>query len=196
MSVQTIPYPTLISHLWARPAWLRNLILLAAGVSLLTVSAKLKIPFYPVPMTMQTFMVLALGMVYGWRLGALTVLSYLAVGAFGFPVFANTHVPSIGLAYMMGPTGGYLLGFVLATAVVGYLAELGWSRRVASTFFAMLMGNILIYICGLIWLGTLFGWDKPILELGLYPFVLADIVKIILAMWLLPTAWKLLGKKT
>ena len=190
MTTQSIQFPTLADTLWENPGWIRQLTLAIAGVGLLTLSAKLKIPFYPVPMTMQTFIVLGLGMIYGWRLGAFTVILYMAVGAFGLPVFAGTPEKGLGLAYMMGPTGGYLIGFVLAAAVTGYLAEKGWDRKFVSTFLAMLVGNIIIYIPGLIWLGQVVGWDKPILAWGITPFLLGDLAKIILAMIILPMAWK------
>jgi biotin transport system substrate-specific component len=186
-------YPTLAGTLW--PAgkaneMLRGMVLAVAGTALLTISAKIQIPFYPVPMTMQTFVVLALGMAYGWRLGAATLLLYMAEGALGLPVFAGTPEKGIGLAYMMGGTGGYLIGFVLAAAVCGWLAERGWDRNVAWTALAMVIGNAVIYIPGLLWLGTLFGWDKPILEWGLTPFLLGDLTKLALAAAVLPLAWK------
>ena len=172
----------------------RLVILALAGTALLTISAKIQVPFFPVPMTMQTLVVLTIGMAFGWRLGAATVLLYLAEGAMGLPVFAGTPEKGIGLAYMLGGTGGYLIGFVLAAAVVGRLAELGWDRNILTTALAMLIGNVLIYIPGLLWLGSLFGWDKPILEWGLTPFLLGDLTKLILAAALLPLAWKLVQK--
>ena len=194
MTAQTLQYPSLVNVIWDKPSWTRNFILLASGVVLLTVSAKLKIPFYPVPMTMQTFMVLVIGMAFGWRLGAATVLAYLVAGAAGLPVFAGTPEKGLGLVYMTGPTGGYLLGFLLAAIATGFLAERGWDRRAATTFLAMLVGNIIIYAPGLAWLGVVVGWDKPVLEWGLTPFLLGDLAKIALAMLVMPAAWKLLGR--
>ncbi len=126
MAKEATLYPTLAGTLWPAGkahALLRGLVLAVAGTALLTVSAKIQIPFYPVPMTMQTFVVLALGMAYGWRLGGATLLLYLAEGATGLPVFAGTPEKGIGLAYMLGGTGGYLAGFVLAAA-----RFVGWSR--------------------------------------------------------------------
>ena len=190
-------YPTLAGTLWPAGkanAMLRGMVLAVAGTALLTVAAKIQVPFYPVPMTLQTFVVLALGMAYGWRLGAATVLLYLAEGALGLPVFAGTPEKGIGLAYMLGGTGGYLIGFVLAAAVCGWLAERGWDRGVVRTAGAMLIGNAIIYIPGLLWLGGLFGWDKPILEWGLTPFLLGDLTKLALAAAVLPLAWKWLGR--
>jgi len=198
MHTATLPHPTLASALWLGrirgPAAalnpLRQFFLAVVGVALLTLSAKAQIPFYPVPLTMQTFVVLALGMAFGWRLGALTVVLYLAQGALGLPVFAGTPAKGVGLAYMLGPTGGYLIGFVVAAAVCGYLAERGWDRRAATTFAAMLIGNLLIYACGVAWLGAVVGWDKPLLAWGVLPFLPGDALKIALAVVALPGAWK------
>jgi len=173
---------------------LRGTSLAVLGSLLIWLCAKIQVPFYPVPMTMTTFAILAIGMAYGWRLGAATVLLYLAEGAMGLPVFVGTPEKGIGLAYMLGGTGGYLIGFVLAAACVGWLAERGWDKNALSTAMAMLVGNALIYIPGLLWLGTLFGWDKPILAWGLFPFVLADLTKLALAAALMPLSWKLLGR--
>ena len=185
---------TLVSTLWPtgeRSSLMRATVLAVAGSALLAISAKIQIPFYPVPMTMTTFMVLLLGMSLGWRLAAATILLYLAEGAAGMPVFAGTPEKGIGLAYMMGGTGGYLIGYLLAAVTCGWLAEHGWGRNVLSTAIAMLVGNVLIYVPGLLWLGALFGWDKPILEWGLTPFILGDLTKLALAAVVLPMAWKL-----
>jgi len=190
-------YPTLAGTLWPTGkanALLRGMVLAVAGTALLTISAKIQIPFYPVPMTLQTFVVLALGMAYGWRLGGATLLLYLAEGAAGLPVFAGTPEKGIGLAYMLGSTGGYLAGFVLAAAVCGWLAERGWDRNLIRTAAAMVIGNAVIYVPGLLWLGGLYGWDKPILEWGLTPFLAGDLAKLALATAVLPLAWKWLGR--
>jgi biotin transport system substrate-specific component len=173
----------------------RAAFLALAGTALIWLSAKVQVPFYPVPMTMQTFVVLGLGMAYGWRLGGATVSLYLAAGALGLPVFAGTPEKGIGLVYMLGGTGGYLLGFLLAAAACGWLAERGWDRNVVGAALAMLVGNALIYIPGLLWLGGLYGWDKPILEWGLMPFVLGDVTKLALAAAVLPLAWKVVGRR-
>ncbi len=172
---------------------MRALLLALVGSALLTLSAKIHVPFYPVPMTMQTFVVLTLGMAFGWRLGAATVMLYLAQGAMGLPVFSGTPEKGIGLAYMMGSTGGYLAGFVLASALCGWLAERGWDRSVLATALAMMLGNVVIYVLGLLWLGGLFGWDKPILAWGLTPFVLGDLAKLALAAIAMPLVWRLVG---
>jgi biotin transport system substrate-specific component len=184
-------YPTLADRLLGRQSSLAREALLAIGGSLaLWASAKIQIPFYPVPLTMQTFMVLVIGMAFGLRLGTATVGLYLLQGALGLPVFAGTPEKGIGLAYMVGPTGGYLIGYLAAAAACGYLAERGWDRRISMTAIAMLAGNLLIYVPGLLWLGTLVGWDKPVLAWGLTPFLLGDLVKLALAAALLPLAWQ------
>jgi biotin transport system substrate-specific component len=195
MQATQATHTTLAQVLWpADNKALKAVILALAGSALLWLSAKIQVPFFPVPMTMQTFMVLAIGMAFGWRLGAATVLLYLAEGAAGLPVFAGTPEKGIGLAYIFGPTGGYLLGYVLAAAACGWLAERGWDRRLVTTAGAMLLGNVLIYVPGLLWLGSLLGWDKPILEWGLTPFILGDVTKLVLAALILPLAWRLIGK--
>jgi biotin transport system substrate-specific component len=197
MAQQATLYPTLASVVWSSErasGMVRNVILAIGGTALLTIAAKIQVPFYPVPMTMQTFVVLALAMAYGWRLGGATLLLYMAEGAVGLPVFAGTPEKGIGLAYMLGGTGGYLIGFVLAAAVCGWLAERGWDRNVAKTALAMLAGNAIIYLPGLLWLGGLYGWDKPILEWGLTPFLLGDLTKLALAAAVLPLAWRWLGR--
>src|SRR5262249_11270176 len=140
IAAMTRPQPTLAAALWPqadRPL-LRNCVLALIGTLLLTASAKIQVPFWPVPMTMQTFVVLCLGAVLGPRLGATTVLLYLAEGAVGLPVFAGTPEKGLGLAYMAGPTGGYLVGFVAGAAVTGWLAERGWDRSIVRLFAAML----------------------------------------------------------
>jgi biotin transport system substrate-specific component len=189
------PHVTLADTLWPRAQsnknWLRLTILAFIGTLLMTISAKINVPFYPVPMTMQTFVVLTISMAFGWRLGVATVLLYLAEGAVGLPVFAGTPEKGIGLAYMMGPTGGYLVGFILAAVLVGYLGERGWDRNVFSTIAAMALGTSLIFGFGVLWLGTLIGWDKPVLEYGFTPFIAGAVFKILLSAAVLPLAWKL-----
>lgn len=174
------------------PGLLRQMSFALGGSLALWLSAKAQIPFYPVPLTMQTFVVLAIGVVAGWRLGAATVALYLVEGALGLPVFAGTPEKGIGLAYMLGPTGGYLIGYLLAAAACGWLAERGWSRGTVTTALAMIAGNALIYAFGLLWLGTLLGWDKPILAWGLTPFLPGDLLKIALGAVLFPAAWRFL----
>ncbi|MXX90640.1 MAG: biotin transporter BioY [Boseongicola sp. SB0677_bin_26] len=170
---------------------MKFLLLAVMGSLALWLSAKIQVPFYPVPITMQTFVVLVVGMAFGWRLGTATVLLYLAEGALGLPVFAGTPERGTGLAYMAGPTGGYLLGFAFAAAAVGWLAQRGWDRRVATTLAAMVLGTAIIYVPGLIWLGMEIGWDKPVLDLGLWPFLAGDAFKAALAALALPSIWRL-----
>ncbi len=194
MTVQS----TLLTTIWPdtqnSARVLRPVLMALLGTALLTLCAKIQIPFYPVPLTMGTFAVLMIGMTYGWRLATATLLLYMAEGAAGLPVFAGTPEKGIGLAYMMGGTGGYLVGYVLAAAACGWLAERGWDRHFASTVLVMLVGNALIYVPGLLWLGVLYGWDKPILEWGLTPFILGDVTKLALAAALMPLTWTLIKK--
>jgi len=149
---------TLANAVWSEDksnAFMRNAILAIAGTIALWISAKIQIPFYPVPLNMGTLVVLLIGAAYGWRLGLVTVALYLAEGAAGLPVFAGTPEKGIGLAYMLGGTGGYLVGFLLAVGAVGWLAERGFDRNFFTTALAMLLGNVLIYAPGLLWAGRL-----------------------------------------
>jgi biotin transport system substrate-specific component len=146
-------------------------------------------------MTMQVFVVLALGLILGFRLGVATVLLYLAEGAFSLPVFAGTPERGLGLAYMMGPTGGYLLGYLLAVAAVGWLAEWGWAKRLPEAVALAFFGLLIIYVPGLLWLGAVLGWDKPIFEYGFTPFILGDAVKVLVAALLVTGIWQWRGVK-
>lgn len=161
---------------------LASYILLAlVGTLVLAISAKVKVPFYPVPMTLQTLAIPAIAAAYGLRLGTATVALYLVEGAIGLPVFTGTPEHGIGLAYMAGPTGGYLAGYVIAAAIVGLAVERGWGGNPFKLFGAMFVADVVVFALGVAWLGALMGWDKPILAWGLYPFVLGDIVKVALA---------------
>lgn len=192
MSNSATLHPTLADRLWqGDDTFTRSAVLVLAGSLALWASAKLQVPFYPVPITMQTFVVLVLGMAFGWRLGAATVLLYLAQGAVGLPVFAGTPERGIGLAYMVGPTGGYLLGFVAGAAAVGWLGSRGWDRHFATTLAAMMLGTAIIFAFGLAWLGSLTGWDKAVLVAGLWPFLPGAAFKIALAAVVLPAVWRL-----
>ena len=161
---------------------------------LLAIAAKIKVPMWPVPITMGTFAVLTIGAAYGARLGLVTILAYMLVGAAGFDVFAGSSAEAAGLEYMLGGTGGYLVGYVLATLALGALAQRDWDRSVPWMALAMLIGNVLIYVPGLLWLGQLYGWDKPILAWGLTPFLIGDGLKLALAALVLPGAWALVGR--
>ena len=173
---------------------LKQAALVVFGIALLAVAAKIKVPMWPVPITMGTFAVLGMGAAYGARLGLVTIMGYMLVGALGFDVFAGSSAEKFGLEYMMGGTGGYLVGYVAAVGVLGMLARAGWDRSPLKMAGAMLLGNVIIYVPGLIWLGMLYGWDKPILEWGLTPFLVGDAVKLALAAMILPAAWKLIGR--
>jgi len=157
------------------------------GTLLLTISAKIKIPFYPVPMTMQTFVVLLIGVTFGWKIGLATISLYLVEGIIGLPVFAGTPEKGVGIIYFVGPTMGYLLGFLVAVYFAG---SLKYEKGIANTFLKLLFSVSFIYILGLIWLGSLIGWDKPIFKLGAEPFLLAELFKILLLSFLTPILLK------
>ncbi len=144
---------------------------------LLAVSAKLKIPFYPVPMTMQTFVVLLIGICFGWKLGGSIIVIYLLEGIVGLPVFSGTPEKGSGVVYFVGPTMGYLIGFVFAAMICGIFK---YDKNIISNVFKLLLSVSVIYILGVLWLGGLIGWDKPIIDLGVTPFLLAEIFKITL----------------
>tara|TARA_B100000965_G_C19297424_1_gene628649 strand:- start:134 stop:685 length:552 start_codon:yes stop_codon:yes gene_type:complete len=147
------------------------------GTVLLTISAKIKIPFYPVPMTMQTFVVLFLGISFGYKVGVITIILYLLEGIVGLPVFSNSPEKGIGVSYFVGPTMGYLIGFIFACFLAGYFK---YSSNYLINFLKIILSTSIIYIFGVMWLGTLIGWDKPILQLGVFPFLLAELFKILL----------------
>ena len=156
---------------------IKTLILALIGSILLTISAKIKIPFYPVPMTMQTFVVLFLGISFGYKVGVLSVLFYLIEGIIGLPVFSNSPEKGIGLAYFVGPTMGYLIGFIFACFIAGIF---DYDKNHILNFLKIIIATSVIYILGILWLGNLIGWDKPILEFGVYPFIYAELFKILL----------------
>ena len=175
--------------------WVYKLILVLIGSLLLTLSAKIQVPFYPVPMTMQTCVLLFISMTLGSKLASLTVLLYLVEGALGLPVFAGTPLKGLGLEYILGPTGGYLLGFFLASCIVGYLADNGFDRTFFRAFIAMLIGTILIFLCGYVWLSGFIGLEKA-MQYGVLPFFWSELFKIGLATAALPICWNFVGRKT
>jgi biotin transport system substrate-specific component len=188
--------PTMIDRLWpetASPA-LRWAVLIAVGSLLLTASAKAQVPMWPVPMTMQSFVALVLGMAYGSRLAGATVAIYLFQGAIGLPVFAGTPEKGIGLAYLAGPTGGYLIGFLVSAVAVGWLAERGWDRSLLRSAAAMTIGTALLFVLGVSWLAVLIGWEKAIAA-GLVPFLLGSVLKLALAATILPVCWTVLDRR-
>ena len=156
---------------------LKTFVLIFLGTVALTVSAKLKIPFYPVPMTMQTFVVLFLGLAFGYKIGLATVGVYLLEGIIGIPVFSNSPEKGVGLVYFTGPTMGYLIGFLSAVFFAGYL---NLKNNIFIIFSKLTFAVSTIYLFGTLWLGTLIGWDKPIVQLGVTPFLLAELFKICL----------------
>ena len=166
------------------------LFLAIVGTILLAISAKIKIPFWPVPMTMQTFVVLLLGIVYGWKLGLFTVSLYLLEGIAGLPVFAGTPEKGIGLVYFTGPTMGYLIGFLVAVFLTGFFT---FDNNFFKNFIKLIFSVSFIYLLGLLWLGSIIGWDKPVFELGAQPFLLAELFKVLILSILIPKISKFRG---
>ena len=156
---------------------IKSLFAIILGSIALTISAKIKIPFYPVPMTMQTFVVLFLGLSLGYKIGLASVSLYLLEGIIGLPVFSNSREKGVGLIYFTGPTMGYLIGFLTATFLA---SKINSKDNFLFILSKLILATSTIYILGLFWLGTLIGWDKPIFELGAKPFLLAEIFKIII----------------
>ena len=174
--------------------FLKKILIVLAGVAVLALAAKIKVPMFPVPITMGTFAVLVIGAAYGPRLGLVTIIGYMIIGLLGFDVFAESSSELNGLTYMMGSTGGYLVGYLLAIMALGFAARLGWDRSVPQMVIALLLGNVLIYVPGLIWLGILYGFSAQIFTWGLTPFLVGDAVKLVLAALLVPAVWNIVGK--
>ncbi len=184
--------------------WLKRAAMILAGVAALWVSAKVRIAIEPVPVTLQVLVVMSIGMAYGARMAVATLMAYLALGAAGAPVFAGTPEKGIGLAYMLGGTGGYLLGFVAAAGVVGWLAGRGWDRSMPMTALAMAIGLATLYVPGVLWLAYGFplaqaaggfsglGIGKAV-EFGLFPFLGIDALKLAVAVIAFPAVWRLAG---
>tara|TARA_B100001741_G_C16432355_1_gene541533 strand:+ start:399 stop:950 length:552 start_codon:yes stop_codon:yes gene_type:complete len=160
---------------------LKNLIIVILGTLLLTLSAKIKIPFYPVPMTMQTFVVLLIGISFSYKIAVSIVGLYLIEGILGLPVFSNSPEKGIGLVYFTGPTMGYLIGFLFASYLAGYF---NYNKNYLLNFFKLLLSVSFIYLFGILWLGNLIGWDKPVFELGAKPFLLAELFKVLILTFL------------
>jgi len=173
----------------------KQAVMVVLGIAVLALTAKMKffMPGIPVPVTLTTFAVLTIGAGYGARLGLLTIAGYLAVGALGYDVFAGSSPEKNGLVYMMGGTGGYLVGYMLAALALGFAARSGWDRSVGKMALAMLIGNALIYIPGLLWLnGFAESWSQT-LAWGITPFLIGDALKLALAALIVPALWKLIG---
>ena len=171
-----------------------NLMLVIAGAMLMTLSAKFQVPLYPVPVSMQTLVAIGLGFALGPVLGAAAVLAFLLQGAAGLPVFAGTPQNGIGLSYMMGPTGGYLVGFVLAAVVAGTLVRAGLTRGVIGTLAVALVAGASVYLPGLLWLSGFIGFGTGLLEAGLYPFIVGDVIKAVIAALAFPAIGRALSR--
>jgi len=181
---------------------LQETALVLAGTALLVISAKISVPFYPVPMTLQTLAVMAIAAAYGLRLGTMTVVAYLAEGLVGLPVFTATPPAAAGPLYFLGPTGGFLVGFIALALIVGYAADRGWDRSFARLFGAMIAADVVVFILGFAWLalfaqagshtgiGFAGAWTY-----GVMPFLLGDLLKIALAAALVPATWGLIARK-
>lgn len=193
--------------LWADEAqniWIKRLVLLVAGVAALWISAKVQIASVPVPVTLQMLVIMGVGACYGPRLAAATVASYIALGIQGLPVFAGTPEKGIGLAYVMGPTGGYILGFLIAAYAVGLLARAGWDRTPLKMAAAMAVGILCVYIPGVVWLSagfsllgldgafTGYGWANWY-AYGVKTFIWVDALKLVVAVIAFPAIWRLVG---
>jgi biotin transport system substrate-specific component len=185
-------HATLASRFWPETSSLISKALLAlVGSMIVAVAAHISVPMLPVPMTLQTLAVLAIGATFGARLGAATLALYALEGAAGLPVFAPV---ADGYPGIMGPTGGYIIGFILAAGLIGYLVEQGWGRNVGKLFLACLAGAAVLYVPGLLWLGSYVGAEK-VFEYGFAPFVMGDIVKAAVVALGVPAAWSLVEKK-
>ena len=191
--------PVLADVVWSASGtqlWLKRLFLVVAGVAALWISAKTQIASEPVPVTLQVLVVSVIGAAYGPRMAAATLGAYLLAGAAGQPVFAGTPQKGIGLAYMMGPTGGYLLGFWLQATLIGALAARGWDRSMGRMALAMVLGLVALYVPGVIWLsagfGMAFGWENW-WTYGVLPFIWIDALKLVVAVIAFPVIWRLVG---
>ena len=159
---------------------LKNVLMALMGTVLLAISSKIKIPFYPVPMTMQTLVVLFLGLALGWKLGLATVSLYLFEGIIGIPVFSGSPEKGVGIIYFTGPTMGYLIGFLFTVYFAG---SFNFSKNLFIKFLQLLFSVSFIYILGVLWLGTLIGWEKPLFQLGVQPFLLAELFKVLIILF-------------
>lgn len=185
-------HSVMIEAVWVKAGVGREVALILGGSLLIALSAQIQfiLPFSPVPITSQTFTVLLLGALYGSKRGPATVMTYLALGVMGLPVFAGG---AFGVARLVGPTAGYLVGFLVAAFVVGLLSERGWDRKPWTTAASMIIGNGIIYMTGVLWLSRFVGW-QAVLSTGFLPFLAGDALKIALATILLPVGWKLIGR--
>jgi len=167
---------------------IKNVFIALMGTVLLAISSKIKIPFYPVPMTMQTLVVLFLGVTLGWKLGVTTVALYLFEGIIGLPVFSGSPEKGVGIVYFTGPTMGYLVGFLFTVYFAGFF---NFSKNLFIKFLQLIFSVSFIYILGIFWLGILIGWEKPLFQLGVQPFLLAEIFKVLIVVFSLSKLKKL-----
>jgi biotin transport system substrate-specific component len=196
MSTATASYPliTLALPKSGVARQIGQLLLVVGGSLLLALSAKAKVVLGPVDLSLQTLVVLLIGATFGLRLGVATLVLYLAEGAAGFPVFQSTPEKGIGIAYMLGSTGGYLAGFVVMAAIVGWAADRGWDKSVLKLGGAMLVAEIVMLAMGFAWLAGLIGAEKA-WTFGVVPFIVPDLIKVALAALLVPATWALLPKR-
>jgi len=167
---------------------MKNVFIALSGTILLAISSKIKIPFYPVPMTMQTLAVLILGITLGWRLGVATIALYLFEGIIGLPVFSGSPEKGVGIIYFTGPTMGYLIGFLFTVYFAGFF---NFNKNIFIKFLQLTFSVSFIYILGILWLGILIGWEKPLFQLGVQPFLLAEIFKVLIVLFTLSKLKKL-----
>ena len=167
---------------------IKNVSIALMGTILLAISSKIKIPFYPVPMTMQTLVVLFLGITLGWKLGVATVALYLFEGMIGLPVFSGSPEKGVGIVYYSGPTMGYLIGFLFTVYFAG---SFNFNKNFFIKFLQLVFSVSFIYIFGILWLGNLIGWEKPLFQLGVQPFLLAELFKVLIVLFSLAKLKKL-----
>jgi biotin transport system substrate-specific component len=167
---------------------IKSVFIALVGTVLLAISSKIKIPFYPVPMTMQTLVVLLLGVTLGWKLGVATVALYLFEGIIGLPVFSGSPEKGVGIVYFSGPTMGYLIGFLFTVYFAG---SFKFNKNLLIKFLQLIFSVSFIYIFGIFWLGTLIGWEKPLFQLGVQPFLLAELFKVLIVLFSLSKLKKL-----
>ena len=170
-------------------SYIKNFLLIIFGTLLLAVSSKIQVPFWPVPMTMQTFIVFIIAMAYGWKLSLLTLIAYLIEGAMGMPVFAKGG----GFLYLMGPTAGYLYGMTIAAGIMGYFADLGYGKSIIKCIVPLLIGTVIIFVLGVGYLSSIIGLEKALVA-GLLPFIPSELFKIALALFVIPSIWKYIDK--
>jgi len=175
---------------------IKQMVLVVLGIAALAIAAKIQVAMFPspVPITLGTFAVLTIGASYGTRLGMATIIGYMLVGAVGFDVFATSSADNYGIGYMLGGSGGYLVGYVLAVAYLGWTARRGMDRSIEGMAGALLVANVLIYVPGLLWLHRITTGLEQTMQWGLTPYVIGDLMKLALAALLIPAVWKLVGK--